>query len=123
MATNADVEVVDFEPDDDDLMDEDAVAGDPTPAAAAPYPRLRSAITGGDPPKKTKGRGFRDEGVAAAAAAAADRSSRLDSRDFDSLAPEGGGGGPGPQRCMSLFPLTSRLIHSHRAFGSVKLGF
>ncbi|XP_020113768.1 RNA-binding protein 8A [Ananas comosus] len=134
MATNADVEVVDFEPDDDDLMDEDAAAGDPTPAAAAaaapPYPRLRSAITGGDPPKKTKGRGFRDEGAAAAAAAAADRSSRLDSRDFDSLAPEGGGGGPGPQRSIEGWIILVTGVHEEaqeddlhnafREFGQVK---
>ncbi|ONK61437.1 uncharacterized protein A4U43_C08F29910 [Asparagus officinalis] len=73
MAVNgADVEVVDFEPDEDDLMDEDAGAD---VDAGSTVPRLRSAIapaagdlSGG--PKKTKGRGFRDE-------ATADRSSRL----------------------------------------------
>ncbi|ONK78031.1 uncharacterized protein A4U43_C02F13470 [Asparagus officinalis] len=63
MATNGvDVDVVDFEPDEDDLMDEDAGAD---VDAGSTVPRLRSAIapaagdlSGG--PKKTKGRGFRD---------------------------------------------------------------
>lgn len=87
---SADVEAVDFEPEDDDLMDEDA-AGDASPQA--PMPKLKSAITGGastslSGPKKTKGRGFREDD--------ADRHSRLASRDFESL---GTDGGPGPQRC------------------------
>lgn len=91
---NADAEAVDFEPEEDDLMDEDgAVDVDNSPRA--PLPKLKSAITGGassslSAPRKTKGRGFRDE-------ADADRQSRLASRDFDSL---GSDGGPGPQRCQ-----------------------
>lgn len=97
-ANGGDVDVVDFEPDEDDLMDEDAGADvDANPMGGAPAPRLRSTITpaageasGG--PKKTKGRGFRDE-------ATADRSSRLAGKDFDSL---GSDGGPGPLRCMLI---------------------
>jgi RNA-binding protein 8A len=80
-----DVEAVDFELEDDDLMDDDA--------ADAPPPKLKSAITGGSTsavPKKTKGRGFREEIVD-------DRSSRLAGRDFESI---GSDGGPGPQRSV-----------------------
>lgn len=89
---NADAEAVDFEPEEDDLMDEDgAVDVDASPRA--PLPKLKSAITGGScslsAARKTKGRGFREE-------ADADRQTRLASRDFDSL---GSDGGPGPQRC------------------------
>lgn len=89
---NAEAETVDFEPEDDDLMDEDV--GDGSPRAAAAMPRLRSAITGGgsaSAPKKTKGRGFRDE-----ATAEAERNARMSAR-FDSLDSEGG---PGPERCQ-----------------------
>ena len=87
---NADVEAVDFEPEDDDLMDEDA-AGDASPQP--PMPKLKSAIAAGastslSGPKKTKGRGFREDD--------AGRHSHLTSRDFESL---GSDGGPGPQRC------------------------
>ncbi|KAK1277546.1 hypothetical protein QJS04_geneDACA003648 [Acorus gramineus] len=73
----------------DDLMDDDAIA--PSPAAAAPAPKLRSTITGGEYSgvKKTKGRGFRE------AEAEADRNSRFAGRVFDSL---DSAGGPGPQR-------------------------
>ena len=81
------MEAMDFEPEDDDLMDEDA-AGDASPQA--PLPKLKSAITGAastslSAHKKTKGRGFREDD--------ADRHSRLASRDFESL---GTGGGPSP---------------------------
>lgn len=98
---NPEVEAVDFEPEDDDLMDEDVDAA----AAAsprAPIPRLRSTITGGassSAPKKTKGRGFREETTAA------DRNARM-SAPFDSLDSEGG---PGPERCQFNFPLSSTL--------------
>ena len=86
----ADVEAVDFEPEDDDLMDEET-AGDASPQA--PMPKLGSAIIAGGStslsgPKRTKGRGFREDD--------ADRHSLLASRDFESL---GTDGGPGPQRC------------------------
>ncbi|KAJ0084338.1 hypothetical protein Patl1_29533 [Pistacia atlantica] len=55
---NTEVDALDFE--DDDLMDEDGavdVDASSSPRAAAPQPKLKSAITGGAP-KKTKGRGF-----------------------------------------------------------------
>ncbi|GMJ07060.1 hypothetical protein like AT1G51510 [Hibiscus trionum] len=99
---SADVEAVDFEPEDDDLMDEDAT-GDASPQAA--MPKLKSAITGGastslSGPKKTKGRGFRDED--------ADRQSRLASRDFDSL---GTDGGPGPQRSIEGWIILVSGVH------------
>ncbi|KAG6412531.1 hypothetical protein SASPL_125210 [Salvia splendens] len=93
---NAEAEALDFEPEEDDLMDEDVGDGSPNRATA---PRLKSAITGGgSAPKKTKGRGFRDE-----AAAEADRNARM-SAPFDSLDSEGG---PGPERCsVYIFPCT-----------------
>lgn len=80
-------EAVDFEPEEDDLMDEDVDASSPR----ASIPKLKSAITGGgsSASKKTKGRGFREE------AAEAERNARLSAR-FDSLDTDGG---PGPERC------------------------
>ncbi|KAF4387288.1 RNA-binding protein Y14 [Cannabis sativa] len=81
---NADVEAVDFEPEDDDLMDEDgAPDADAAASPHAPLPKLKSAITGGGASsslsqKKTKGRGFREDPNA-------DRNSRLTGADFDSL--------------------------------------
>lgn len=101
---HAEVEAVDFEPDDDDLMDEDV--GDGSPGRAATTPRLKSAITGGGSsltPKKTKGRGFRDE-----AAAEADRNARMSAR-FDTLDSEGG---PGPVRCKYRNPSPFHLFFS-----------
>lgn len=92
---NAEVEAVDFEPEDDDLMDEDV---DAAAAPTAPTPKLKSAITGSSSfsaPKKTKGRGFREESTAAQA----DRIARLSAR-FDTLEFEGG---PGPVRCELSF--------------------
>ena len=89
---NIESEAIDFEPEEDDLMDEEeAGAADVSPRAAG-HPRLRSAIAGanGDSTdRKTKGRGFREERDS-------DRQRRLSSRDFESL---GSDGGPGPQRC------------------------
>ncbi|GKV16601.1 hypothetical protein SLEP1_g27223 [Rubroshorea leprosula] len=112
---SADAEAVDFEPEEDDLMDEDG-AGDASPQAA---PRkLKSAITGGasgslSAPKKTKGRGFRED--------VADRQSRLASRDFESL---GSDGGPGPQRSIEGWIILVTGVHEeaqeddlHNAFG------
>lgn len=93
--TNADVEVVDFDIDDDDLMDEDA-GPDPAPAPA-PASRLRSTIAGDDAPRRTKGRGFREDPNSSAS-----RDSRFGAggrADLDSL------GGPGPIQCTS--PLLS----------------
>ncbi|KAH7560657.1 hypothetical protein JRO89_XS10G0063200 [Xanthoceras sorbifolium] len=87
---NPEVDALDFE--DDDLMDEDGgVDVDASSSPRAPQPKLKSAITGGAP-KKTKGRGFREE-------ADAERQSRLTDRNFESL---GSDGGPGPQRCTYL---------------------
>ena len=93
---NADVEAVDFEPEDDDLMDEDGAAdADASASPRAPLPKLKSAITGGGasssllPQKKTKGRGFREDPNA-------DRNSRLAGTDFDSLKSSDG---LEPQRC------------------------
>lgn len=89
---NAEVDALDFE--DDDLMDEDGTADvDASSSPRAPQPKLKSAITGGAP-KKTKGRGFREE-------ADSERHSRLADRNFESL---GTDGGPGPQRCESRNP-------------------
>lgn len=89
---NAEVDALDFE--DDDLMDEDGTADvDASSSPRAPQPKLKSAITGGAP-KKTKGRGFREE-------ADSERHSRLADRHFESL---GTDGGPGPQRCESRNP-------------------
>ncbi|XP_052187339.1 RNA-binding protein Y14A-like [Diospyros lotus] len=106
---NADVvEAVDFEPEDDDLMDEDvdAAAGSYSPGKAAPpIPKLKSAITGGgggssSAPKKIKGRGFREE-------ANADRDSRMAGR-FDSLHSEGG---PGPERSIEGWIILVTGVH------------
>jgi len=93
----ADGEALDFEPEDDDLMDED---GAPDVDASPPHPKLKSAITAAatsslTAPKKTKGRGFRQD-------TDANRNTRLSGSDFDSLTTEGG---PGPQRCQSPLPL------------------
>ncbi|KAL6195981.1 hypothetical protein ACLB2K_031598 [Fragaria x ananassa] len=82
MANNADVEAVDFEPEDDDLMDEDgAVDAEPSASPRAPPHKLKSAITGSaslSAPKKTKGRGFREDPNA-------ERNTRLAVSDLDGL--------------------------------------
>ena len=87
-----DVEAVDFEPDEDDLMDEDANV------SPQPVPKLRSTISGGRPgysagdsnvARKTKGRGFREESEI-------DKNNRIAAKDFDSLDSDGT---QGPQRC------------------------
>lgn len=99
---NPEVEAVDFEPEDDDLMDEDV---DAAAAPMAPAPKLKSAITGSSSfsaPKKTKGRGFREE----ATAAEADRNARMSAR-FDTLDSEGG---PGPERCELSFKFIIIII-------------
>ncbi|KAK9154817.1 hypothetical protein Sjap_002297 [Stephania japonica] len=98
-----DVEAVDFEPEEDDLMDEDgAVDVDASPRA--PLPKLKSAITGGSSfsaPKKTKGRGFREE-------TEAERNDRFASRGFDSLDSDGG---PGPQRSIEGWIILVTGVH------------
>lgn len=114
---SADVEAVDFEPEDDDLMDEDGAVDVDNSSPRAPLPKLKSAITGGAPsslaaaPKKTKGRGFRDD-------TDADRNSRFAARDFDSLDSDGG---PGPQRCQCS--LSFFLIFLLCILGFAHLGF
>ncbi|KAM7508664.1 hypothetical protein LguiA_019117 [Lonicera macranthoides] len=104
---NADVEAVDFEPEDDDLMDEDgAVDVDASSSPSrAHIPKLKSAITGGGSsslanPKKTKGRGFREE-------TDAERNNRMSGR-FDSLDSEGG---PGPERSIEGWIILVTGIH------------
>lgn len=81
------VEAVNFEPEEDDLMDEDNAADID---AAAPMPRLKSAIIGSA--MRTKGRGFRTE-------TDEERTIRMSGR-FDSLDSDGG---PGPERCQLFF--------------------
>ncbi|XP_031492867.1 RNA-binding protein Y14A [Nymphaea colorata] len=99
----AEAEAVDFEPEEDDLMDEDgAMDADPSPV---PQPRLRSTVyasggSGGGGPKKTKGRGFRE--------ADAERNNRLAARDFDSLDSDGG---PGPQRSVEGWIVLVTGVH------------
>ncbi|ESR59415.1 hypothetical protein CICLE_v10016808mg [Citrus x clementina] len=96
---NAEVDALDFE--DDDLMDEDGTADvDASSSPRAPQPKLKSAITGGAP-KKTKGRGFREE-------ADSERHSRLADRHFESL---GTDGGPGPQRSIEGWIILVTGVH------------
>ncbi|CAL0332037.1 unnamed protein product [Lupinus luteus] len=100
-----DGEALDFEPEDDDLMDEDAAvdAADASPSAP-PLPKLKSAITSSSSlsaPKKTKGRGFRQE-------TDTNRNTRLDGSDFDSLTTEGG---PGPQRSIEGWIILVTGVH------------
>ncbi|KAL6563752.1 RNA-binding protein y14a [Orobanche gracilis] len=101
---NAEAEAVDFEPEDEDLMEEDVGDGSPNRNGAA-IPRLRSTVAGGgssSAPKKTKGRGFRDE-----AAAEAERSARMSAR-FDSIDSEGG---PGPERSIEGWIILVTGVH------------
>ncbi|KAI5576403.1 hypothetical protein BDE02_09G043100 [Populus trichocarpa] len=105
---NTEAEAVDFEPEDDDLMDEDgAVDVDVSSSPRAPLPKLKSAITGGSAspslsaPKKTKGRGFREE-------VDTERQSRFSGRGFDSL---GSDGGPGPQRSVEGWIILVSGVH------------
>ncbi|XP_076956473.1 RNA-binding protein Y14-like [Bidens hawaiensis] len=104
MSTAGDVDTLDFEADDDDLMDEDAAVDvDATsPRVSSHIPKLKSAITGGliDSVKKTKGRGFRDE-------TDADRNGRMAGR-FDSL---GSDGGPGPERSIEGWIILVTGVH------------
>ncbi|CAK9176419.1 unnamed protein product [Ilex paraguariensis] len=85
------VEAVDFEPEDDDLMDKDGVV-DVDASPKAPIPKLKFVITGGSSfaPKKIKGRGFRE------AVADFDRNACMSGR-FDSLYSDGG---PGSKRFL-----------------------
>ncbi|KVH99887.1 RNA-binding protein Y14A-like [Cynara cardunculus var. scolymus] len=108
MANAADVDALDFEPDDDDLMDEDAAVDvdASSPRTSTPIPKLKSAITGGavtvasSIPKKTKGRGFREE-------TDAERNNRMSGR-FDSLDSDGG---PGPERSIEGWIILVTGVH------------
>ncbi|CAO2183904.1 unnamed protein product [Urochloa humidicola] len=119
-AANAgDVEVVDFDSDDDDLMDDDAPEANPAPAA----PRLRSTIAAGGnsaaAARKTKGRGFREEPSSSRPLAGR--------ADFDSL---GSDDGPGPLRSIEGWIILVTGVHEEaqeddlhnafREFGQVK---
>ncbi|CAN6694996.1 unnamed protein product [Malus baccata var. baccata] len=103
---SGDVETVDFEPEDDDLMDEDgAVDAEPSASPRAPLPKLKSAITGvgavSAAPKKTKGRGFRED-------LNADRNSRLTASHFDSL---NSSNGLEPQRSVEGWIILVTGVH------------
>ncbi|XP_022847457.1 RNA-binding protein Y14A [Olea europaea var. sylvestris] len=103
---NVEAEAVDFEPEEDDLMDEDiGDGGASSPNRGANVPRLKSAITGGlsaSAPKKTKGRGFRGE-----ASSEAERNARMSGR-FDSLDSDGG---PGPERSIEGWIILVTGVH------------
>jgi hypothetical protein len=100
MAT-AEVDAVDFEPEEDDLLDDDVPMED-VEVVTAQAPKLKSTITStgsgatsvgggaGAAGRKTKGRGFREE-------VNLDHSNRFAAKEFESL---DSGGGPGPQRCI-----------------------
>lgn len=101
MANATEIDTIDFEPDDDDLMEEEtAVEIDASsPRVSSHIPKLKSAITGGlglGVGKKTKGRGFREE-------TDEDRNNRMSGR-FDSLDSDGG---PGPEQCQFYFSLVN----------------
>eukprot|EP00850_Spirogloea_muscicola_P014026 SM000098S25106 [mRNA] locus=s98:199518:200703:- [translate_table: standard] len=85
----AEVEAVDFEPEEDDVGDgAEAMEDDGAPL---PPPKLRSAIaSGGFGARKQKGRGFRT-------GMDVDKDDEDGGQGFDSLP----GGGPGPQRCKT----------------------
>jgi len=99
--TTAEVDAVDFEPEEDDLLDDDVPMED-VEVVTAQAPKLKSTITtpgsgatsvgggAGAVGRKTKGRGFREE-------VNLDHSNRFAAKEFESL---DSGGGPGPQRCI-----------------------
>ncbi|KAM7477426.1 hypothetical protein LguiA_025639 [Lonicera macranthoides] len=107
----ADVEAVDFEPEDDDLMDEDAADASPR----SHIPKLKSAITSGGAAaaKKTKGRGFREETTDA------ERNNRMSGR-FDSLDSEGG---PGPERSIEGWIILVTGIHEEAQEDDIQNAF
>jgi hypothetical protein len=100
LMVDAKVDVFDFEPKEDDLMN-DYMAMDDGSAEVVPtpMPKLKSSIIGGTSrlsdggPDKTKGRGFRKENDI-------EHNSLFATRDFKSLISYGG---PLPQRCIISF--------------------
>ncbi|KAI6669585.1 hypothetical protein NL676_004470 [Syzygium grande] len=117
--TTAEAEALDFEPEDDDLMDEDG-APDADASPRAPLPKLKSAITGGAAAassslatRKTKGRGFREE-------ADAERNNRLAGRDFDSLDTDGG---PGPLRSIEGWIILVTGVHEEAQEDDLQTAF
>jgi RNA-binding protein 8A len=97
---DAEVDAVDFELEEDDLMDDDTTMDDGNAdVVPTPVPKLKSTIMGGTSqlddggPNKTKGRGFRKE-------TDVECNSRFATREFESLDSDGG---PRPQRCILSF--------------------
>nr|CAB3460151.1 unnamed protein product [Digitaria exilis] len=122
--TSADLEAVDFDLEDDDLMDEDVVA-EPLPAAA-PASRLRSTIAGDGAPRKTKGRGFREDRDSSSVPRDS-RSGDGGRGDLDSL---GSGGGPAPIRSIEGWIVLVTGVHEeaqeddlHNAFAEFGQGY
>ncbi|CAI8619235.1 unnamed protein product [Vicia faba] len=78
----------------------------PTNTINPPHPKLKSAITASSTlsvPKKTKGRGFRQDSDSAA-----NRNSHLTGSGFDTLTAEGG---PGPQRSIEGWIILVTGVH------------
>ncbi|CAK9276097.1 unnamed protein product [Sphagnum jensenii] len=111
MAT-AEVDAVDFEPEEDDLLDDDVPMED-VEVVTAQAPKLKSTITStgsgatsvgggaGAAGRKTKGRGFREE-------VSLDHSNRFAAKEFESL---DSGGGPGPQRSVEGWIILVTGVH------------
>ncbi|CAM6009450.1 unnamed protein product [Sphagnum compactum] len=114
--TTAEVDAVDFEPEEDDLLDDDVPMEDVEVAPAQQAPKLKSTITAtvasagatsvggggaGAAGRKTKGRGFREE-------VDMDRSNRFAAKEFESL---DSGGGPGPQRSVEGWIILVTGVH------------
>ncbi|WJX31641.1 RNA-binding protein [Trifolium repens] len=93
-------EALDFEPEDDDLMDGDSATD---ADASLPRPKLKSAIIASSTLSvKTKGRGFRQDYKSHRYSPLAGDS------DFDSLAVEGG---PGPQKSIEGWVILITGVH------------
>eukprot|EP00850_Spirogloea_muscicola_P019320 SM000188S03815 [mRNA] locus=s188:116910:118108:+ [translate_table: standard] len=108
----AEVEAVDFEPEEDDVGDGAAAMEDD--GAPLPPPKLRSAIAGLGA-RKQKGRGFRT-------GMDVDKDDEDGGKGFDSLP----GGGPGPQRSVEGWIVLVTGVHEeaaeedlHNLFGDV----
>lgn len=107
--TTVEVDAVDFEPEEDDLLDDEPM--EEADAPPLPAPKLKSTITStsvgtsavmpGAGSRKTKGRGFREE-------ADIDRSNRYAAKEFESL---DSAGGPGPQRSVEGWIILVTGVH------------